>query len=101
MLRNREHLNTSHYNYKIVEIPKGNGEMRPLGVPTPAWRIYLHGLNNILTVWLSLYIPDSQHGFYPGRGTGTAWKTILSEVLASPNIYEFDLRKFLHPKEQE
>lgn len=37
---------------------------------------------------------ESQHGFRPRRGTLTAWKVVLSEVIQAKDIYEFDLRKF-------
>ncbi len=87
-------LNLLKYEYTVIRIPKPDGSTRPLGGPTMAWRIFLHGLNNILLVYLSPYIPDNQHGFLPGRGTGTAWKAILSEATASRNIFEFDLNKF-------
>lgn len=88
------HLNLNNYNYKIVGIPKNKDELRYLGVPTPAWRVYLHAWNNILLIWLHAFIPESQHGFYPKRGSLSAWDVIYKEVLTSPNIYEFDLRKF-------
>lgn len=87
-------LNHYHYRYKIVPIPKPDGDFRKLGVPTPAWRIYLHGWNNLLMIWLHPYIPSTQHGYYPKRGCTTAWTQIYNEVLSSLNIYEFDLRKF-------
>lgn len=32
--------------------------------------------------------------FLINRGCSTAWKQIHAEVLSSPNIYEFDLRKY-------
>lgn len=86
-------LDVMRYDHKIRHIPKPNGELRPLGIPSPAWRILLHGLNNILLLWLSPYIHSQQHGFYPGRGTLTAWQD-LSKLLTSTHIYEFDLRKF-------
>jgi hypothetical protein len=69
---------------------------RPLGVPTPAWRIYLHMMNVILTFYYeaSGKYRESQHGFRPGRGTLTAWRHILKEVIKAKDIYEFDLKGF-------
>ena len=60
-------LDVRKYLYKVVLIPKlpGSKELRPIGVPSSAWRVYLHAVNNLLMIWLSLYIPASQHGFYP------------------------------------
>jgi hypothetical protein len=39
-------------------------------------------------------LSPEQHGFRPGRGTMSAWKVILSEVIHAKDIYEFDLKKF-------
>lgn len=75
-------------------IPKANGKMRSLGVPSAAWRLYLAGLNQILLVWLSSFQHKNQHGFIPKRGTDSAWKHIYEKVLSSRNIYEFDLKEF-------
>jgi len=35
-----------------------------------------------------------QHGFYKGRGCKTAWEEVLTKVLKSKDIYEFDLKGF-------
>jgi hypothetical protein len=40
------------------------------------------------------YYPSCQHGFFPQRGTMTAWQFILDSVIDRPDIYEIDLRKF-------
>jgi retron-type reverse transcriptase len=86
-------LNLKSYRYKTVHIPKADGSTRPLGVPSPAWRVFLHGLNNILLVWLSPYLHPSQHGFRPGRGTLTAWQELMRKTNYN-SIYEFDMTKF-------
>lgn len=94
-IREMRHLDLRKYSHRLTEIPKDDqGNMRPLNIPSDGWRLYLHGLNRILQIWLSPYTHPSQHGFIPGRGTTTAWRQIHEEVLDSPNIYEFDLRKY-------
>lgn len=94
-IRSARELNFSSYEHYLVQIDKpGTNEKRPLNVPTYSWRLFLHGLNNILMVWLDSYQSLYQHGFLKHRGTSTAWKQIHQEVLTSDNIYEFDLRKF-------
>lgn len=87
-------LDLNDYRYKEKGIPKSNGEIRWLGVPSLPWRLYLHSLQVILQVWLSPYNHPSQHAYIKGRGCVTAWRQIHEEVLSSPNIYEFDFRKF-------
>jgi retron-type reverse transcriptase len=51
-------------------------------------------LERILQIWLRPYRHRTQHGFQHGQGTNTAWTQILSQVLDSPNIYEYDLKKY-------
>lgn len=77
-------------------IDKPNKGVRPLGVPTPEWRVYLHMVAQIFTYYLETrnLAHKDQHGFRPGRGTGTAWKEVLTKVVKARDIFEFDLKGF-------
>jgi hypothetical protein len=82
-------------SYHITWIPKpGTTEQRPLGVPDLHWRLYLHNLNQIMVIWLANHQPANQHGFWPGRGVGTAWRQILNGLYKKSDIWEFDFKKF-------
>lgn len=81
-------------DYKRVYIEKPGNKYRPLGVPKPEWRIYLHLINQFLVLNLDHTISKAQHGFRPGRGTLTAWLELLKSIGHYKYVFEFDYKQF-------
>lgn len=80
-------------DFQRTYIPKPDGRVRPLGVPSAIWRLYLHQYANLLWFRYGHKIHPNQHGFIPGKGTLTAWRSVLS-IVNNPDIYEYDLKGF-------
>lgn len=92
---NRNTFTGPELKYKRRWDPKpGSSERRPINVPRLSHRIHMRMLSDILNVWFEQYNSPSQHGFRPFRGVITAWDSIIPKLSSSPNIYEYDFRKF-------
>lgn len=58
------------------QIPKGNGQMRPLGLPSGDDKIVQEVLRMLLEAYYEPQFSDRSHGFRPGRGCHTALNEI-------------------------
>jgi RNA-directed DNA polymerase len=61
---------------KRVEIPKGAGQTRPLGIPAVKDRIVQTAVKGVIEPIFEREFHDSSHGFRPGRGCKSALKEV-------------------------
>lgn len=59
-----------------IAIPKSNGKMRYLGIPSPTDKIVQEVMKDIIQEVFEPLFKDSNHGFRPNRGCHTALKKI-------------------------
>jgi RNA-directed DNA polymerase len=90
-----------------AQIPKGDGETRPIGIPTFEDKLLQRAVAMVLEPVYEQEFLDCSYGFRPGRGAHDALAALWSQAMkmAGGWVLEVDLRKFFdtldHGKLQE
>jgi RNA-directed DNA polymerase len=78
-----------------VEIPKPNGGVRLLGIPTVKDRVVQQAISQVMMRYYEVTFSESSHGFRPRRGTKGALKEAQSHIEeGKTRIVDIDLEKF-------
>ena len=78
-----------------VEIPKPDGGVRTLGIPTVVDRLIQQALYQALNAWYDTTFSDHSFGFRRGRGTHDALERAREHVAAGYRwVVDMDLEKF-------
>lgn len=99
---NWQHLQQSLLNgyyqpspVKCVEIPKANGGVRTLGIPTVIDRLVQQAIHQVLSPRYETIFSDSSFGFRPKRGAHDALEQCSEYVeLGAKWLVDIDLEKF-------
>ena len=78
-----------------VEIPKDNGKMRLLGIPTVVDRMVQQAINQVLTIIYEPQFSDRSFGFRPKRGCWHALREVQKTVEQGYKyVVDLDLERF-------
>jgi len=80
---------------KRVEIPKGPGQTRPLGIPTVKDRIVQMAVKLVIEPIFELQFLESSYGFRPGRGCKDALREVDRLLKAGyTHVVDADLKRY-------
>ena len=65
-----------------VDIPKGNGKTRPLGITTVEDRLVQRSVAGILGAIFEQDFLETSHGYRPGKGPHDALRSLRSQIVA-------------------